>query len=554
MKPARIAVALFVLALIFYTITLQPSLAWGDGIRLQREAITAESFIFAEMVDVTFAPDPLPFARLGVAAWDHPLYVITGHLLVQSLPMLDPLWVVNVVSALFAAATLSLFFLWCRRRLTTLAALFATVALGVSHTFWWHAATPEVYSLFTFLLLATILLYERFEETGRHAFVYAAAFTLGLGTSNHLLALLAVGAWALKKALDGWAAWRAGRSPRQLWREAAILRLAPGLLLFFLLGFAPYLIQLLRLLRTFPLSEVLGPAVGATFLQGSLALAPAALLQSIISYLTFLFYQFSPFGVALGLYGWWQGPRLAPQLWQSALALYVVYLLFGLVYGVSDQFAFFLGAHLFWAAAMALGVDALARRIPTHRRSALRAGLVIHLVLMPLLYSAAPGLLRATGVTGQSFGIPQVGSGVRDGLAYYLDPNKFGDREAYHFGQEVLQSLPPDALVVAEWYVDTDEYFILRYFIAVEGLRPDVEVLGWPTVDPFQFDTRLVTAEISEAITRRPVYLASLSDTFYAARQLLSDYCIREEAHLYRVYAKGEVANASCMAPDAATD
>ena len=68
--------ALFAAVLAFYIFTLQPSLAWGDGAKIQREAITGESFVLAEMVSATFAPDPYPYARLGVAAWDHPLYTI----------------------------------------------------------------------------------------------------------------------------------------------------------------------------------------------------------------------------------------------------------------------------------------------------------------------------------------------------------------------------------------------------------------------------------------------------------------------------------------------
>ncbi|HEC22737.1 MAG TPA: hypothetical protein ENI95_07455, partial [Chloroflexi bacterium] len=78
----RVSLILFALVLGFYLYTLQPSLSWGDGTRLQREVITGESFILAELVDVQFAPDPFPFAKLGVAAWDHPLYVILGHSLV----------------------------------------------------------------------------------------------------------------------------------------------------------------------------------------------------------------------------------------------------------------------------------------------------------------------------------------------------------------------------------------------------------------------------------------------------------------------------------------
>lgn len=551
MKPSRLAIALFLSSLLFYTITLQPSLAWGDGIRLQREAITAESFIFAEMVDVTFAPDPWPFARLGVAAWDHPLYVIIGHLLVQSLPALDALWLVNVVSALFGAATVTLLFTWCYRRLNSLlAALFAACALGVSHTFWWHAVTPEVYTLFTCLLLATILLYERYEETSRSRYLHGAAFTLGLGAANHLLALLVLGAWVLIR-LGQWrsAGWEIGD-----WRSHINLQSLISSLFYFLLGFSPYLIQLLRLLRTFPLSEVLGPAVGATFLQGSLALTPGDLAQSILSYVIFLFYQFSPVGVALGLVGLWQGRRLAPDFWRAALALYVVYVSFGLVYRVSDQFAFFLGAHLFWAVAMGIGVVHLVKRFAAARRRWLALGLALNVLLMPALYAAAPRALRAAGVTETSFGIPQVGNGVRDGLNYYLNPNKRGDRQATVFGRDVLQRLPPQALVIAEWYVDTDEYFILRYFIAVEGMRPDVEVAGWPTVDPFQFDPRLAVRRVEEAVQERPVYLASLSNGFYASEILLQRYCIVPQDHLYRLYISGDAAGATCLTPDDAVE
>ena len=548
MKPSSVAVTLFLLALVLYTFTLQPSLTWGDGIRLQREAITAESFIFAEMVEVTFAPDPWPFARLGVAAWDHPLYVIIGHLLVQSLPMFDALWLVNFVSALFGAGAIALFFYWIYRHLGSMvAALFAALALAVSHTFWWHAATPEVYTLFAFLLLLTILLYERYEETGRHRYLNGAAFVLGLGASNHLLALLAVGAWGIRRL-------GAGKLGIRDWRLANNFQSLISCIIFFLLGFSPYLIQFFRLLRTFSITEVMGPAVGATFLQGSLALTPPLLAQSALSYTTFLFFQFSPVGVALGLYGWWQGRRLAPALWCVALALYLVYLIFGLVYRVSDQFAFFLGAHLFWAVAMGMGVAQLANRFSSSRRRWLATGLALHVALMPVLYAISPGALRAAGITETEFGIPQVGNDVRDGLTYYLDPNKRGDRQAYAFGQEVLQQLPPQSLVIAEWYVDTDEYFILRYFAAVEGMRPDVEIVGWPTVDPFQFDSQLAVQQIQDALGQRPVYLASLSEEYYAAESLLQRYCVVPQDRLYRVYMPGEASNEACLSVEEAAE
>ena len=172
---------------------------------------------------------------------------------------------------------------------------------------------------------------------------------------------------------------------------------------------------------------------------------------------------------------------------------------------------------------------------------------------MPLFYALAPDLLRTVGINEVIFGVPQVGTGIRDGLAYYIDPNKRGDTAAYRFGKETLTQLPPDSVVLAEWYVDTDEYFVLRYFIAVEGLRPDVEVIGWPTEDPFSFDNNLAIAKVADKLLLRPVYLASLSRDFYAASTLLETYCIVEEHNLYRIYLRDDEKRA-CLSASAITN
>ena len=43
----RVVTALLLIAVLgFYLYTMQPSLAWGDGAKLQLEAVTGESFIF----------------------------------------------------------------------------------------------------------------------------------------------------------------------------------------------------------------------------------------------------------------------------------------------------------------------------------------------------------------------------------------------------------------------------------------------------------------------------------------------------------------------------
>jgi hypothetical protein len=110
-----VAVLTFTLLLAFYFFTLQPSLAWGDGVKVQLETITGESFIQSVLPDELFANDPYPFAKVGVAAWDHPLFTMLGYSLVNIFPSLHAPWLINTLSALFGAGTiLLLFLLTCR--------------------------------------------------------------------------------------------------------------------------------------------------------------------------------------------------------------------------------------------------------------------------------------------------------------------------------------------------------------------------------------------------------------------------------------------------------
>jgi hypothetical protein len=596
LSPLIPTAAVFVLALVFYLVTLQPSLSWGDGVRLQREAITSESFILTELVDVAFAPDPYPFAKLGVAAWDHPLYVIVGHTLVRLFPGVDSLWLVNLVSAVFGAGAVAMLFLLCYTHTRSLiAALYGSLALAVSHTFWFHAATPEVYTLFAFLLLLSLTLYDLYEREGRQGALIGSAFALGLGGANHMLAFLALPAALLYHVLGGRFKQRrvkdaqknyggqedpltsplptplqASPPPPHEWRgeaasadhrsdgeprgevlppasqrtswladivKAVDWRLAAWAGLAFLVGFSPYLIQLARMLRTFPLAEVSGPVIGSTFIRGLLSTPLPRLLATFPTYLMYLFYQFGPFGVALGVYGFWKGRASHRHLWLIAISFYAVYTAFGLAYQVSDQFAFFLGSHLFFAGAMALGAAQLLEKLSGPRRAWLAGGLALLVAAMPPLYEKVPDWFQAAGITDEAFGIPQVGVGVRDGLDFYLNPNRRGDDSAYQFGVETMESLPPDAVVIAQWYTDTDEYFVLRFFAAVEGLRPDVEIDGWPREEPIDFDSNIAVARIESALAEgRAVYLASLSERYYQASALVARYCIAPEGSLYRVH------------------
>ena len=521
------AVLVFLLTISFYVFTLSPSLAWGDGVRLQSEAISGESFVLAEMSPDEFTPDAFPFSKVGVTAWDHPLYIVLGYTLTRALPFVDSLWLVNFISAIFGSASVMLVFLLCYRSTNSLwASVYAALALAVSHTFWWHSSTPEVYTLFVFLLLLSIYFFDRFERTGKYSALTFSAFSFGLAMSNHILAVLALPALLLYFL---WSRKFSGLPIRE-WNKYV-----PPAVGFFS-GFSLYILQFVRLSREIEISTVASSAAGSTFLNGLGAFSPSVIAESFFTYFLFLILQFGPLGIMLGIIGFRNVFREPDLTSRKIAALYAVYTLFGIFYRVTDQFAFFMTSHVFFAWMMGIGALHLFSTLKERQRLVPSLILVLTIVVTPPLYRALPRLMEQNGFGDAFLRIPQIGTGLRDGLAYYIDPNKRGDFAAYKFGEQTIKELAPNAVVIAEWYTDTDEYFVLRHFHKVMGMRPDVTIYGWATEDPFSFDPQLVLDVIEETFPERPVYLASLSDRFYSASTLIEAYCIVPENNLYLLY------------------
>lgn len=538
------ALLIFILTISFYIYTLAPSLAWGDGTKLQGDVIAGESFILAEMPKEQFNPDPYIFSKVGVAAWDHPLYIIFGHLVVKAFPFVDPLWLVNFISAVFGAGSLVLVFHFCYQYTRSfIASSYASLSLAVSHTFWWHSSSPEVYTMFAFLLLVGIYFYEQFERTGKYSSLGFSAFFLGLAASNHLLAFLALPALALYYLFNGAYKQFSPSNLRKLYIP----------IFWFLAGFMIYLIQFVRVSHSIPLDEIMGPVIGSTFLSQLLKFTPAVLGESLLTYLFFLTIQFGPIGILLGAWGIGRFRHMENKLPMKMLALFIVYTLFGILYKVTDQFAFFLSSYVFWAIFISIGSDSALRLLPQKRRILPSAFLSTLLAATPFFYNAVPALADRNGINDASMGIPRVGIGVRNGLAYYINPYKRGDFDAYNFGHETTTNLAPNSIVIAEWYTDTDEYFVLRYFTKVKAIRSDVSVLGWPTHDPFSFDPQLVLDVIEESFPERPVYLSSLSERFYSASGLVETYCILPENNLYRLYPGPQNAS-ECLTSESVTE
>ncbi len=535
-------------ALAFYIATLSPSLNWGDGGRIQLDIVLGGSnYLF--LPELSGSPlDGWPFARLGVAPWDHPLHLLLGQAAL-AVPIGHPLWRLNLLSAIAAAAAVGLVFrVLVELGVQPLPAALGGLALAVSHTFWFHAVTTEVLALHALFMMSLVLMALRWSESHRPPDLRWFALFAGLGLANHLM--LGLTLLPLVAYLTLCASPASSIQPPALSRARTLVPVA----LFFFLGLAPWWVQFFRVVRV----TGLGLAVaGVTwFPSAPRTTAVGALLQAaqhLGAYAAYLTYQFTPLGVALGVVGFATLARTRRFVAALLGTVWATHVAFSAGFSVTDRYAFHLPSYVIFALFVGIGAQATLEGAATLntmllRRRVLRiAGLVLAVVVAPIvLYAETPRVLRAWGVTDADFGIPDVGFGARDGLAYFLNPDKRGDQSAVRFGRSTLSQLAPGAVVLApEPFLEVG--MVLRYLQRADGSRPDVYV------DPIVFAPRaqLAAAELSKARALgvcRPVYLAALPADAEQRATLRADFRVTSEANLLRLVPRHPLAAAQCPA------
>jgi hypothetical protein len=494
--------------------------------------------------------DGLPFDRLGVAAHDHPLYVMLGQL-VRLLPWDEPTYGLNLMSALFGALVVAMMYgFGLYLGAGAWPAALGALAFAVSHTFWIHAVTSEVYTLNLAFMIALVWIAVYWAERPSWSGLLGYAFLAGLGLSNHVMLAITItlsAGYMLLMGLQRIQSPHAWYSPKR-YAELPHLRNFRWLLALvgaFGLGFSPWWVQFIRMARLIGFKLTLQVATGFPWLGRRMAIrAWWAVFTNLLGYAGWLMYQFTPVGVALGLYGFVVLKRRKRQVFWFLLALMVVHLLFSANYSPSDQFNFHLPSFLIFALAITFGVAGLfqALDILLRRHNALRwatsLALPACLVLAPIwLYAYLPGALKSRGVSELQFGVYPIGTGARDTLAYFLNPNKRGDDSAARFGRSTLEELAPHALVFTPKTTDQEAYVILRYVQLIEGVRPDIR-LDLLLFEPADDITQALYEQAIAQKGCRPIYITSLNPRSYPLERLGGEFEIIPEANLFRLLPK----------------
>ncbi len=519
------------LALGFYLYTLAPSVNWADGARMQMDVMLGGSS-YAYMDEVASAPtDGLPFDRLGVAAWDHPLYVMLGQAFLW-FPAKDPAYLINLMSAVMAALAV-----WVTYRIAFAlvkdqwATAIGILALIVSHTFWFHAVTTEVYTLnilFMALLIEQTLLWS---ETQTWRALYVFSLLAGLGTANHRLfplIILPAGAFILASS-NNWRKFLGGLFGLHGLKIAIL----------FTAGFSPWWIQFIRMARILGVSLTWELAGTFSLIESRLASNSwNTIILNLVGYFGWLLYQFTPLGLWLGILGirWMYKNHSKVALF--LLSTGIIHIAFSANFSVADRFNFHLPSYWIFSLLIACG----AKHLQDCRASStlvsitnIRVALLAGIVILPIsLYSIAPKALQWYGVTERDFGIYPIGIGVRDTARYFLNPNKRGDDSATKFGRTTMEKLAPNALILTPKTSEQEAYVVLRYFQRVQGMRPDVRI-EMMLFTPINNMPQAVSMEIRSQISCRPIYISSLNPISFPIKELKDSFEIIPEANLFRV-------------------
>ena len=514
------ALGVFGLALGVYVSSLPPSITWSNA--------AADSGELATVVRTLGVPHPPGY----------PTYVLIGKLF-TFLPVGDVAYRLNLMSAFFGAAGVSLTFLAARQllRIVTrgtgsalasfVAALLAAVTLAFAPIYWGQSSVAEVYALNAFFVAAVVLLLVLWlGDLGRVGGAAGwrkpvlASFLFGLGMGNHFTLALAV------VPLGAVVLWRLRGKATIPWRWMT-LSLATGLLIYLYL----------------PVSAAGNPPinwgdasnwsgfyweVSATPYRGFVFGVEGRLVDNrILDWPRQMLDQFQGVGVVLGLVGLWRLWRRDRLLTAGMAVSFLAPSVYATFYATGDSFVFLIPAvivgSLWIGVGVAYVVGALAPTLLGGAVSGARGAIALALIVIGLA-ALMPGLSIV-----QNHG--------------ELDLSR--DTEARDFGPRVYETVESDAIVIAQtdrplfalWYhslvvdKDADVVVVARNFLASDwyldsfekqhpGLLPRER-----TGDIFEGLQSLVERHLGQ----RPLYLTE-EDDFLADR-----YELREVGPVFRI-------------------
>lgn len=293
-------------------------------------------------------------------AQTHPLFLALGKMVMVCLPFVSPPVAGGLLSAMAASLTVVLVFLIVRS-LTGLAlpACIGAGTLAVSHTLWFHAVMPEVYTLNAAFLAGMLYCAVRWrpdaesgERGGRGRWIFGVGMLGGLGCANHMLSAISLA------CCFAWILWPTRRENNRMKTLAAFLCGC-------LTGFIPLILLVAHDAGTLGYAAAVKMAlVGGSGVTGRAVISygssmgritPGHLARSACVGGAAFLYNFASPAAFLFLLGLWRTRRIG-SLAILLPGLLAAHLLFGMTYAIHEAWAFLLPAWVVAAILVGLGV------------------------------------------------------------------------------------------------------------------------------------------------------------------------------------------------------
>jgi hypothetical protein len=431
MRPGWLWAAVVAAALALYVATLAPDLVWQDS------------------GDYQFAAARLDLHRPHDAVRVHPWFLVVAWALGR-VGIWSYAYAANLASAIGTALAVGNVVLMVRL-VTGRAwpAILGGILFGIGHAVWAHAVMAETYGWAAALVSAECLCAWAWLARRQARWLLLLFLINGVAISNHLMAVLSLavfGVWVVVACVRGRARYSAIPAAAGCWIVGATLY-------WIVLGIEyEQTHSLLAALR----SGTVGAWGSRIF---NLSDLPGLLGKSIL-YVCLDY----PTPLALAMFvGLWVLWRRRETFGRLMVILAVLYFAWAARYKVVDQYAFFIQFYVFGSVLIGTGIAVVWPRL-----AGVRAWVLLGLALLPIgIYAVLPAAAEKAGFVFFKRQLPH-----RDPYVYFLRPWRTGDHGARQFAEEVLDALPPRAVL----FSDSTPAPPLVCLQELEGRRPDVEI------------------------------------------------------------------------------
>jgi hypothetical protein len=444
--------------------------------------------------------------KLGLAL-SHPLYHVIG-IGVKYIPLGEFAYRVNLISAIAAAFTIANLFLLLRLWLgKDTPAVLAALTLALSWTIWQFASIAEVYTLYSALLFAELIMLLQYIKTRRVGFLYLLALFNGLAIANHMWGIIPFACYVIFMVV-------------LLVQKQIRLRSLAVFISLWVIGAAPYEYLIIKnIVQTGDFTGTVASALFGNSWRGAVFNTRLS-IKLVGENLIFIAYNFPTPNVIFFFAGLYGLKKVSPSrsFRNILLALLILFFVFAFRYTVPDRYAFFMPFYCLVSVLIGVGFNSLV--IQPGRKILCRIVFILALLPIPT-YIIAPAVAQK-----MHFKLPTKRNiPHRNDYIWFLRPWQTGYDGPEKFANEALDAVEDNAII----YADGTTVYPLWYVQEFKGKCPDVKIIS----DHGSYESP-VAFPTADTIAKQPVYVVSPVPG-YCPAFLLERYKFERKGVLWKV-------------------